>query len=112
PGLPAVSLQEVSGRGQHVRHAALEVATAIAVEVDGVLVVAGGQKLCVSDFAGPTAAHLCDRQVAALEDAQGIEQMASEKIRSPAIVGQCRQRAQDRILAARVGAKVGLKAPD
>src|SRR5262245_23384259 len=41
PGLPAVPFQEVGGRGQHVRHAALEVATTIAVEVDGVPVVAG-----------------------------------------------------------------------
>src|SRR5262245_33073712 len=42
-GLPAVPLEKVGRRGQHVRHAALQVAAPIAIEIDGILVVARWQ---------------------------------------------------------------------
>src|SRR5207253_10634903 len=65
PSLPPVALQEVGGGSQHVGDAVLEVAAPVAVEIDGILVVARGQELGVADLAGPAAAHLRRRQVAA-----------------------------------------------
>src|SRR5262245_11226639 len=67
--LPAMTFEKVGGRGQHVSHAAFEVPASVTVEVHGVLVVAGRQKLGVPDLPGPTTAHLGHRKVTALENA-------------------------------------------
>ena len=51
-GLPAVDLQQIGRRGQHVRHAVAQIDVAVAVEVDAVLDVGRRQELGLADLAG------------------------------------------------------------
>ena len=73
--------------------AAQQIAAAVAVEIDGVLDVGRRHELGLADFAGPGAAHLRWRDIAALDDAQRIHQFGLEHVGAAAIVGQRRQRA-------------------
>ena len=85
----------------------------VTVEIDGEPNVRGRQKLRLADLAGPAAAQFGGRQVAAIDDPQSIEQLAGEEYSlQAAIVCQRRERANDRILAAGVGAVVRLQSPD
>src|SRR5215470_8236786 len=56
--LPTVAPEKVGRGGQHVGHTALEVAAPVAIEIDGVLVIARWQELGVADLASPAAAEL------------------------------------------------------
>jgi hypothetical protein len=67
--LPAVSGEEVGGRGQHVGGAAQEIAAAVAVEIDRELDVGRRHELGLADFARPCAAQILWRDIAALDDA-------------------------------------------
>ena len=88
-----------------------EIAAAVAVVVDRVLEVVRGQELRLAELAGPRADHLRGRQVAAVDDAQRVHQLAAEHLRAAAVVGQRRQRAQHRQLA-HAGAEVALERPE
>src|SRR5581483_4662854 len=55
--------------------------------------------------------HLLGPQVAAVDDAKRAEKLLAEEIRAPAVVGQRRDRADDLIDAALVGAVVALQTP-
>jgi hypothetical protein len=109
--LPAVHLQEVGGRGEHVRHAAAQVDAAVAVEINAVLDVGRRQELGLADLARIGAEHIAQRQVAALRDLQRRNELALEQLAAPAIVRERRQRAHHRQLA-HVAAVVGLHGPD
>ena len=67
-GLPAVGLQQIGGRGEHVRHAVAQVDMAVAVVVDAVLDIRRRQKLRLPDLACIGADKLALRQVAALKN--------------------------------------------
>src|SRR5262249_21118436 len=97
--LPAEADQKVGRRGKRIGNALDQVAAAVAVEVDGVLEVIGGGKLHAAEFAGPVANHVFHALVAALDDAQRIEQLLPEEIRPPAIIGERCDRAQNVVLA-------------
>ncbi len=58
PALPAEEDDEVGGRGDHVGHAAHQIAPAVAVVVHRVLEVVRGQELRLAELAGPGADHL------------------------------------------------------
>src|SRR5204863_9687533 len=68
--LPAVSGEEVCGRGQHVGRAAQEIAAAIAVEVDREFDVGRRHELGLANFTSPGPAHFLWRDIAALDDTQ------------------------------------------
>src|ERR1700689_5121654 len=54
--LPAVALQIIGGRGEHVGYAADQIAPAAAVIIDGVFEIGRRQELRLADLAGPGAA--------------------------------------------------------
>ena len=110
-GAPAIALQVIRGRGQHVGRAAEQVAPAVPVEVHREADVGGGQELCLAELAMQAAAHLGRRQIAALDDLQRIHQLAREEIGAPAIVGERRERAQRRRISLD-RAEVRLQPPD
>src|SRR5208282_1878142 len=109
--LPAVAFEVIGGGGEHVGHTVNEIAAAVAVVIDGVLEIGRRQELGLADLAGPGAAHVAGAYVAAVDDAQRIQELGPEFVRAAAIVGQRRQRANGRE-SARVGAEVGFEAPD
>lgn len=76
-----------------------DVAATVAVEVDRVGVVGGGNELGLAHGAGPGAAHPLGADVAALEDLQGGEQLGASELRPPAFVSEGGQRANDRLVA-------------
>src|SRR5262249_11807758 len=108
---PAEPDQEIRGRGERVRHAVDEVAPAVAVEIHGVLVVIRRRELHRPELAGPVPDHLARRKIAALDDAQRVEQLRAEEFRPAAIVGERGHRTQDRGSAV-VGAEIALQAPE
>ena len=88
-----------------------QVAAAVAVEVDRVLEIVGGGELHAAEFAGPVADHVVDGLVAALDDAQRIEQLRAEEVGAAAVIGERGDRAQDFVVA-EIGAEVALQAPE
>jgi 3-hydroxyacyl-CoA dehydrogenase / enoyl-CoA hydratase / 3-hydroxybutyryl-CoA epimerase len=108
---PAVGAQVVGGGREHVGDAADQVAPAVAIEVDGEALVVGSEELGLADLAGPGAAHLRGAQVAAVDDPQRRHQLVLEHLGAPAVIGERRQRADDRHSAG-IGAEVALKPPD
>ena len=88
-----------------------EIAPTVAVEIDRVFVIIRRRELQRAEFAGPVPDHLARPQVAALDDAQRIDQLGAEELRSPAIIGERRDRAQDRIFAV-VAAEIALERPE
>ena len=114
PGLaafPAEADQEVGAGGHGVGNAVDQIAAAVAVEVHRVLEIVGGGELQAAELAGPVADHAVDGLVAALDDAQRVEQLLAEEIRTPAVIGERRQRAED-LVVAEIGAEVALQAPE
>jgi hypothetical protein len=84
---------------------------AIAVEIDAVLEVVARRELRRPELSGPVADHLIRPQIAALDDAQRAHELVAEKVRPPAVVGQGRDRSDDVVGAALVGAVVAFEAP-
>lgn len=76
--LPAVAVQKVRGRGEHVRSTMPQIDMAVAVEIDAVLDVARRQKLRLPDLPRIGADQVAKRQVAALHDLQRCDQLALE----------------------------------
>ncbi len=76
-----------------------QVDMAVAVEVDAVLDVGARQKLRLADLAGVGAYEIAQRQVAALQDLQGRDELVLEQLGAPAIMCERRQRAHNRHLA-------------
>lgn len=76
--LPAVAVQEVRGRGEHVRSTMPQVDMAVAIEINAVLDVARRQKLRLPDLPRIGADQVAERQVAALHDLQRRDQFALE----------------------------------
>ena len=109
--LPAEGDQEVGGGGERVRNAVDEVAPAVAIEVDRILEIIRSGELHAAEFAGPVTDHVLDALVAALDDAERIEQLLAEEIGPPAVIGESRQRAQN-VVVAEIGAEVAFKAPE
>ena len=108
--LPAEAHKVVRGRTDHVRHAAQQVALAVAVIIDRVFDVFGRHHLGLAEFAGPRADHFRGHQIAALDQSQGVEQMAAEHVRAPAVIGKRGERA-DRIVLAHAGAEIAFETP-
>src|SRR5262245_57423642 len=64
--LPAIALEIVRGRSEHVWHAVDQVAAAVAVEIDRILHIGGRQELGLAELARPGAAQTGDREVPAI----------------------------------------------
>ena len=109
--LPAEMDEILAGRADDVRHALDQVALAVAVIVDGVRHVFGRHHLGLAEFARPGADHLLGAQVAALDQAQRIEQMTAEHVGAAAIIGQRGERF-DRMILALAGAEIALQSPE
>ncbi len=109
--LPAEADQEVGGGGERVGHAVDQIAAAVAVEVDGVLEIVGGGELHAAELAGPVADHAVDGLVAALDDAQRVEQLRAEEIGPAAVIGECGDGAEN-LVVAEIAAEVALQAPE
>ena len=108
---PAEPDQIIRGRAKNVGHVANEIALAGSVVVDRVFVILRRHHLRLAEFAGPRADHLGGRQVAALDQAQRVEQLGAKSIGAPAIVGERGDRAERRIFA-HIGAEIALQAPE
>ena len=108
---PAETDQEIGGGGERVGDAVDQVAAAVAVEVDGVLEIVGGGELHAAEFAGPIADHVLHALVAALHDAQGVEQLLAEEFRTAAVIGERRQRLQDAEIS-EIAAEVAFQPPE
>ena len=107
-GLPAVLDEEVRRGGEHVRHAAHEVAAAVAVIVDRAFHVVGGDELHLADLAGPGPDHVLRGEVAAVEQHQCRHELGAEHVRPAAVIGKRGERLQ-RPLVAEIGAEIGLQ---
>jgi hypothetical protein len=91
---PSEAFQVIRGGCERVRHAAHQVAAAVAVIVHGELQVVGGRELHLPEFARPGAPHLRRLDVPAIDDAQRVNQLGAEVIRAAAVIGERRQRAK------------------
>src|ERR1700691_3646398 len=91
--LPAMAGEIIRGRRQYIRRAAQEVAAAVAVEINGVFDIVRWHELGLADLAGPGAVHFSGRKIAAIDDAQRIQQFGPKHVGPAAIVSQRRQRA-------------------
>ena len=109
--LPAEMHEIFAGRADDVRHALDEVALAVAVVVDGMRHVFGGHDLGLAELARPGADHLLGAQIAALDQAQRVEQVAAEHVGAAAVIGERGQRL-DRLVLALAGAEIALQAPE
>ena len=110
--LPAEARQEVRGGGERVRHALDQIAAAVAVIVDGAAIIVGGGELHRAQFAGPVAAvHFGDGEIAAPQDAQGVDKLLAEIFGAAAVIGERRDGAEDVVLAG-IGAEVAFEAPE
>ena len=85
---------------------------AVAVEVDAVLDIGRRQKLGLADLAGKGADQVAHRQIAALQDLQGRDQLALEQFGAAAVMRQGGERAHHRQLAHVAAAIVGFQRPD
>src|SRR5258706_15057220 len=65
---PAVGLQKIGRRGEHVRHAAPEIDGTVAVIVDAIFEVRGWQKLRLAELARGGADQVSQDKIAALDD--------------------------------------------
>jgi hypothetical protein len=67
--------------------------------------------LHAAEFAGPVAIQVFDALVAALDDAQRVEQLIAEEIGTAAVIGQRRVGGEDFVFA-ETGAEVAFQAPE
>ena len=111
-GPPAIGLEQIGGRGQHIWNGMAQIDMAVAVVVDAVLDVRRRQKLCLADLAGIGADEIAQRQIAALDDLQGGDKLALEQLGAAAVMRQRRHRADHRQLAHVAGAVVAFQRPD
>src|ERR1700686_3532839 len=109
--LPTIAGEKICRRRQYIGCTAQQVATTVFVEVDREFDIGRRHELGLADLAGPGAAHFRWRKIATLHDAQRIHQLGPEHLRSPAIVGQRRQRTK-RGKFPDVDAVIGLQPPD
>ncbi|MNF85119.1 hypothetical protein D3C84_675050 [compost metagenome] len=86
--LPTGALQVMRGRGQGISRTAPDIAATIAVEIHGVGVVGGRDKLGLAHRTGPGAQHLLGFDVALLQDLQGGDQLRMGEARAAAFIGQ------------------------
>src|SRR5690606_3994196 len=92
--LPAVLVQQVGGGGQRVGYRVPDVAPAVAVDVDGIGLVAGGNELGVAHSARPRSLQVALVDVAALQDLQGGDELGAGELGALLVgIGQRRQRA-------------------
>ena len=108
--LPAEMDEVFSGRADHVGHASDEIAPAVAVVIDSMHHVFRRHHLRLAEFTRPRSDHFVRTQIAALDQPQCVEQMPAKHVRTPAVVGQRRQRF-DRLILALPGAEIALQAP-
>ena len=109
--LPAEADQEVGAGGERIGDAVDQIAAAVTVEVHGVLEIVGRRELQAAEFAGPVADHAVDGLIAALDDAQRVEQLRAEEVGAAAVIGERGDRAEDFVVA-EIGAEVALQAPE
>ena len=109
--LPAEMDEIFSGRADHVGRALDQIAFAVAVVVDGMRHVFGRHHLRLPELARPGADHFIRAQVAAFDQAQRIEQMPAEHLRTAAVVGEGGKRF-DRLVLALAGAEIAFQPPE
>ena len=109
--LPAQIVQIFPGRADHVGRALDQVAPSVAVIIHRVAIIFRRHHLGLPELARPGADHLLRPQVAALDHAQRVEQMAAEHVAAPAVIGQRRQRLE-RLVLALAGAEIALQPPE
>src|SRR5207342_811055 len=73
--------------------------------------VFGRHHLSLAELAGPGADHFIRAQVAAVDQAQCVEQMPTKHLRAAAVVGERRQRL-DRLVLALTAAEIALESPE
>src|SRR5438105_6275503 len=88
-----------------------DVAPAVAIEIDAVLVEFGRQELRETGSAGPGCAHVLARHLALANHLQRQNNLTAILILAPSDIGLCRQHAQA-IVRKRVAAVIGFTAPD
>ena len=110
-GLPPDRLQIVGGGCERVGRASDQVALAVAVEIDGILVIVLRLELELTDLSMRGPAHLLRRQVSALDDLERIHELLAELFRTPAIEAQSGER-PERLHIAHHLAEIGLQSPE
>ena len=101
PALPARLGQIIRRRSQRVAGIVRpDVAPAIAGEIDRIGQIGRGNELGMAHGAGPAAGHMRRVDVARLQDLQRRDQLAAEEIAAIALIGQGRQRLDQRQVAA------------
>ncbi len=108
---PAVGLQIVGGRGDHVGDRIDHVAAAVVIEVDGEALERGRHELRRAEGAGPRADQAVGLDVAARRNLQRGEKLLAEVVAAAADTGERRGRAQHRAVAA-LGAVIRFHTPD
>src|SRR5664279_4949446 len=109
--LPAVAFEVISGRGGHIRRVAHQIGVPAPVDGDGVFVIRRRQELGLADFAGPIAFKVRGRHVAAVDDAERVEQFGLEFVGAAAVIGERRDRTHN-VHFAQIDTVVGLQSPD
>ena len=109
--LPAEIGEIFPGRADDVGRAPDQIAPSVAVVIDRVAIIFRRHHLRLAELAGPGADHLLGAQVAALDHAQGIEQMAPEHVRAAAVEGERGERLE-RLVLALPAAEIALQPPE
>jgi hypothetical protein len=109
---PAVHLQQIGGRGEHVRHGMAQIDATVSVEIDSVFDVGGWQELGLPDLAGIGADEVAQRQVAARQNVQRGDELALEQLAAAAIMSEGGECADHRKAAHVAGAVVTFHGPD
>ena len=109
--LPALVDELLRGGGERIRHRIPDVAAAVTIEIDSVLVEFGWEELRETGGAGPGRAHILARHFAIANDLQRQNELGAVLILAAADIGLRRQHPH-RIVGQRVAAIVGFAAPD
>ena len=109
--MPSLVDELLRGGGERVRHRVPDVAAAIAVEIDSVLVEFRRQELRKTGGAGPGRAHVLARHLAVAKEFQRQDEFGAVLILAPADIGLRRQHAQP-VVGQRVAAVICFAAPD
>src|SRR5262249_37871963 len=108
---PAEPDQIIRRRGEHIGRAAQKIARAIAVVIDGVLIIFRWHHLGLAELAGPRTDHVRRTQIAALDEAERVEQLGAKAVRAPAVVSERSERAQCAVIA-HIRAEVAFQRPE
>src|SRR4051794_14130241 len=84
--LPAALGQQIGARGQDVGNAVAQVDAAVMVKINAAFVIVLGLKLHLADLARPGADHFMRCQIAALNDAESVDELGPEFVWPAAVI--------------------------